>query len=288
MLISQTVQLTWNPRIKRYYIDLGYTYTKMKDKFTVKVSDLTNSSNVIVDVKCDYCQKPYKKYWYHYKIENEKEIIHKDCCNECKQHKIQETAIAKYGVNTVFKLQNVKSKIANTNLNIYGVENPFASNEIKQKIVDTNIKRYGVPYPIQNEKVLQKTIKTCREKYGVDYYIETQRFSGENSPVWKGGIAKERNERLTYDYQKWRNAVFKRDYYTCQKCKNKNGNGETIYLNAHHIKNWKDNPDDRYDESNGITLCQNCHNEFHSLYGKKNNTEKQLESFLKNNGKKVC
>lgn len=118
MLISQTAQLTWNPRIKRHYIDLGYTYTKMKDKFTVKVSDLTNSSNVIVDVKCDYCQKPYKKYWYHYKIENEKEIIHKDCCNECKKHKIQETAIAKYGVNTVFKLQNVKSKIANTNLNI--------------------------------------------------------------------------------------------------------------------------------------------------------------------------
>ena len=66
----------------------------------------------------------------------------------------------------------------------------------------------------------------------------------------------------------------------------KNGNGKTVVLNAHHIKNWADNPDDRFDLNNGITLCEKCHSEFHRKYGKKDNTNTQLFEFLSD--KKVC
>jgi hypothetical protein len=59
--------------------------------------------------------------------------------------------------------------------------------------------------------------------------------------------------RLTKKAIKWRNEVFKRDNYTCQEC------GKKGQLNAHHIKPWAHNENDRYDLNNGITLCLECH-----------------------------
>ena len=32
--------------------------------------------------------------------------------------------------------------------------------------------------------------------------------------------------------------------------------------------------------NNGITLCEKCHNNFHSIYGKRHNTLQQLNEFL--------
>ena len=41
---TQLVEQKWNARNKRYYVDLGYTYTKMGDTFLVKYKDLTPRS----------------------------------------------------------------------------------------------------------------------------------------------------------------------------------------------------------------------------------------------------
>lgn len=61
-----------------------------------------------------------------------------------------------------------------------------------------------------------------------------------------------------------------------------------VKLIAHHIYNWKDNPDKRYDIDNGITLCEDCHLMFHILFGKKDNNLLQLNEFLLEYGKKIC
>ena len=66
----------------------------------------------------------------------------------------------------------------------------------------------------------------------------------------------------------WRLKIFKKDDFTCQLCY-KLG----CYLEAHHIKKWEEYPDLRYEISNGITLCKNCHN---NTKGK----EKLFEIFL--------
>lgn len=70
MLLSKTVILKWNPRIKKYYVNLGYTYTSINDEFEVNVEDLTDGSNAMVDVECDYCGMRYIKRWTNYLSEN--------------------------------------------------------------------------------------------------------------------------------------------------------------------------------------------------------------------------
>ena len=72
----------------------------------------------------------------------------------------------------------------------------------------------------------------------------------------------------------WRNKVFKRDDYACQLCNNRGGT-----LNAHHLNAWNAYPDERFDIDNGITLCTDCHTNFHKEYGYGNNTKEQFSEF---------
>ena len=64
--LKQQVETRWNNTTKSWYEDKGYVFTKPNDVFYVKVEDLKPSSNVLVDVICDYCNKeyslPYTKY----------------------------------------------------------------------------------------------------------------------------------------------------------------------------------------------------------------------------------
>ena len=82
-------------------------------------------------------------------------------------------------------------------------------------------------------------------------------------PNWKGGKTPE-NHRLrnTTEYSEWRHEVYKRDYWTCQMCKEKQKQ-----LVAHHIKSFNEYHDLRYTISNGITLCRACHKRVHSEIG---------------------
>lgn len=103
---------------------------------------------------------------------------------------------------------------------------------------------------------------------------------GEKSHLWKGGLTdKNRILRESVDYDIWRENVFKRDNYTCQKCGAKNGQGKAIYLNADHIKPWSKYPELRYVVSNGRTLCLDCHKETETFGRRtKKNTAKRSSS----------
>lgn len=60
--------------------------------------------------------------------------------------------------------------------------------------------------------------------------------------------------RRSAEYRLWRTAVFVRDDYTCQFCRQRGG-----YLEADHIKTFAHHPDLRFNVDNGRTLCQGCH-----------------------------
>lgn len=291
MLLDKEVEMRWNSKNKKYYEDLGYTYTKMGDAFIIKTTDLKPGSAVRVKFRCDYCGREYETGWRTHLQSNKN--VDKDCCSnpECTTKKAREGIIAKYGTDNIFDVEEIRNRQIKTNIERYGCANPFGSKEIIQKIRQTNLKKYGCEVPTQNPEILEKTKATCLSKYGVPWYVMKytgEEFRGAGSPKWKGGVEYHRVERSTFEYHEWRKAVFERDFYTCQCCGARNGNGKSIHLSAHHIYNWKDNEDKRYDVNNGITLCQKCHNKFHSLYSKRNNTPEQLEEFLKNqNGNEI-
>lgn len=81
-------------------------------------------------------------------------------------------------------------------------------------------------------------------------------------------------------YKEWQRKVFERDNYTCQCCGKRGGN-----LNAHHLYNFSEYENLRYDVENGVTFCEECHlinypNSFHSIYGERNNTPEQVYEFI--------
>jgi len=99
---------------------------------------------------------------------------------------------------------------------------------------------------------------------------------GKNHPRWGGDETLEHERiRKRIEYKTWRETIFSRDKWTCQKCKMRGKK-----LNVHHIFNFADFSDLRISVDNGITLCEECHKEFHGLYGVKNNTEKKFKKFL--------
>lgn len=104
---------------------------------------------------------------------------------------------------------------------------------------------------------------------------------GAKSSNWKGGItSKNKLARQSEEYFRWRRLVFKRD--RCRCCTNTKSSAK---LHAHHINNFSNNENKRYDVSNGILLCEYCHisthkGSFHNIYGMFNNDIHQLQEYF--------
>lgn len=108
------------------------------------------------------------------------------------------------------------------------------------------------------------------ERFGIDRrnasaaHIGKQ--AGSRNPAWKGGTTPER-QRL-YKQGHWREftkQVFVRDGYKCQRCQKGISGDKKRAGAAHHIKSWAEHHDLRFDMSNVITLCRECHLWVHSL-----------------------
>lgn len=116
---------------------------------------------------------------------------------------------------------------------------------------------------------------------GLKHTEETRKKMSEKIPWNKGinpNLSEDRIIRGSIEMKLWKDAVFARDNWTCQKTGIRG-----IKFNCHHICNFADYPELRTSIENGITLSEKSHREFHKIYGKKNNTREQLEEFLANN-----
>lgn len=140
--------------------------------------------------------------------------------------------------------------------------------ETKKKMSES-AKKY-THTPEHNKKVSESKIGDKNPMFGKEISLETRRKmsevrKGEKSYLWKGGITKI-NEKIrgSLEYRLWREAVFKRDNYTCVLC-SKRGKGD---LNADHIKPFAYFPELRFDINNGRTLCVPCHRKT-DTYGRK-------------------
>lgn len=105
MLISKSVKIKAT----------GFLVKKFKCKrnqiIEVEIKDLTNGSNSIVDVECDYCgiicHVVYREYFKQTKI------INKYCCKakKCKSQKLKDCCLKTHGVENTYQLESTKNKI---------------------------------------------------------------------------------------------------------------------------------------------------------------------------------
>jgi len=168
---------------------------------------------------------------------------------------------------------------------VHGMKGKHHSSETKIKISNGNKGK------IVSDETKNKISKAGKGKHkhwlGKHLSVETKRkiseahkgkHSGNRCNFWKGGVSSE-NERIRHgiEIRLWRESVFARDNWTCQNTGEKGG-----IIQSHHIYNFADYPALRTSIDNGITLSKKSHQEFHKIYGRKNNTREQLEEFLKN------
>lgn len=108
--------------------------------------------------------------------------------------------------------------------------------------------------------------------------------SRENHWKWNSELTDKEREDKRLDPQNalWRNTIFENNNYTCELCGKIGG-----VLNAHHKDGYHWCKERRLDLTNGVCLCEDCHNKFHTLYGKKHNTEQQWLEFYESHKTKT-
>lgn len=84
------------------------------------------------------------------------------------------------------------------------------------------------------------------------------------------------------EYRNWKVNVFRKYNRKCLICGTPGVKNNE--LQAHHLYSWDNNPDKRFDVSNGVALCKTHHTEFHNKYVFGNNTKKQFEEYILNFG----
>lgn len=151
------------------------------------------------------------------------------------------------------------------------------SEEHKRKLLESNLGQKRSEESRKKMSIASKGKKLSKEHKRKLSMSHIGLLKGENNHNWKGGITPENHKiRTSLENKLFRDAVFARDGYTCQKTGIKG-----IYLVVHHILNFAQYPELRFAINNGITLSKEDHKEFHKKYGFKNNTREHLEEFLK-------
>lgn len=131
----------------------------------------------------------------------------------------------------------------------------ICSNEVEIK------KRNPVRYWLGKKRTLETKQKISLSRMGKN--------KGINNPNYKNGkytaenIARYKHYTNSFIYKQWRESVFKRDEYRCQKCGQIGG-----YLTVHHVSSWAEYPQFRYLINNGLTLCEECHKKTDNYKGR--------------------
>ena len=215
MLLSDEVDVSLIQNNIGYYRKMGYgdimpTYkddhyrikVKVGTIIKVKVKDLPRYSNIQIPFKCDYCGKDFCKSAQNYFNTLEKDLpIKKDCCDDCRQFKLQECNEIRFGGKSPFSSQDVQNKATESIYNIYGVDNVFQNEDIKNMIIENNIKLYGVKYSMQRQEVKDKMEQTNMERYGVHHAMQNKEISAKvRETLFKNGTAP-RSKQQIYVHQ---------------------------------------------------------------------------------------
>jgi hypothetical protein len=107
---------------------------------------------------------------------------------------------------------------------------------------------------------------------------------GQTNPNYNPTLTDDEREykRVSVQYTQWRNNVFTRDKFCCAKC-----GISGVFLQAHHLDGFHWCTEKRYDLNNGATLCVTCHDNFHAVNGRHNNTKTQFDEWMRRRNDKI-
>lgn len=150
----------------------------------------------------------------------------------------------------------------------------------KEKVIDTH-----KTYVKSIEEKAKKYQKEYREVNADKIKIQMDKWRKRNHEKWINYCLDYMRKnpgkiRMSYEDIKLRRECYKRDGYKCFICKNKGGKGK-IKLHAHHLDGWSQFPDKRHSLDNVITLCPNCHLQYHLQYGFVDIRREYFEMFAK-------
>lgn len=303
MIIEQTLIVKLTKRNKKHYEEKGYKVDT--SEILVNVNDLPLRSNCIIDVKCNNCNKIFQKE-YRFVSKYKKHYCSKECQSKHKSNlalKEFEKRIGGEDAYTYLKREYIDNKktTRQISLDVYGTKgnSPNIASWIKNLGIELRQGSEAVKIQwINNEERRKQASRIMKiNSLNADRsFMQTKEYkkkqseihkgdkngmfgvTGKNHPNWNPDRTHERRikERKTGKDREWKIAIFQRDRRTCRKCGKEKRN-----LVAHHINSYDIHEKERYDVNNGVTLCEECHKDFHHKYGYGKNTRKQFEEFMK-------
>ena len=152
------------------------------------------------------------------------------------------------------------------------------SEETRKRMSEAK-KKLGLIPPSRKGKHMSEEAKEKISKASKGRVGWCRGIKGSKTPNWKGGITPIKKQiKNSEKYKEWRQQIFLRDNFICQRCKEKGG-----YLHAHHKNKFFSRLLEEvklnlpllplyegamiytplWDIDNGITLCKKCHMGLH-------------------------
>lgn len=182
--------------------------------------------------------------------------------------------LANSGNKNPAKRPEIRAKLSGKNNHFYGKTHTEAVKRvISVANSGENHRMFGKKHSSETLNKMSKNNSMKRhdvkEKHRQALREVREKFSGSNSPMWKGGRTKlSKQLRMLSEYKEWRQQVYQRDQFICVLCCSKSRK-----LNADHIKPFSIILDEYqissvqealvcselWDIVNGRTLCVDCH-----------------------------
>jgi len=248
------VPVDWREKIRNKL--KGQTKGEMSEEQKEKIRRKLLNHPVSLETRVKISQRnkgKQRKRGYHLSEEHKQKIREKK-----KGQKIPKEVVEKIRLKNIGKKRSEETK-KKLSLGKLGDKNPAKKPEVRLAISNTLTSFYqenGNIIGFQKGNLLGKTRENST--YSGDW------ITPENQKI-----------RISVEYRLWREAVFMKDDWTCQKYGTRGGS-----LHPHHILNFAQYPELRFDVDNGITFSEKAHRVFHKRYGTINNTREQVEEFL--------
>lgn len=143
---NQLAKVRWSSRNKEYFTSIGFTFTNFNDYILVPARLLKKHSTAIVNCICDYCGNAYQTEYGHYLKSAERGKV---CCKECKQFKVKDAFINKYGSTSVGGSKECREKAKAIMIDRYGCEYAMQSIQGQKHFKETMVERYGYDNPVK-------------------------------------------------------------------------------------------------------------------------------------------